>query len=365
MGRKKKSKKKMMMRSQTMINNTIQGKEIKATDFRVVFDDVAYQKIMYYVHKSSHEVSGFGQVLYDEATKTFRVTDAFLINQENTGTSSEIDGAAMAKAMFKRKDIPNGLKIHWHSHVNMTTFWSGDDMNIIRGLGQQSWIIAGVFNKRNESRLCFYQLTDVMGHKHEVFVDQLPVSVIKTKDPSVWDRVNAFGSTLNLTDKLKDEIYALIDNSRDIDPALVAAWDKEYDECVKEKRYVTNYYSSEYSKSGPNLWDRNKEWVDDWNKRREKNWSDWEKEKAFSQKNWVDTQLSQALPMASWDKDGYKARVDGTLMYNPVRDKSLTKLQQFDEAINLSKQDYDELMEEDPMFKNFMNDSFNNPGVYP
>lgn len=152
--------------------------------FKLIVPRDIMDKISWWMHKAENEVSGFGSLDFDEKTNTFTVRDAILLKQEVGPASAEIDPHAMAKAMFRMKDERNGLKWHWHSHVNMGVFWSADDMEIIRSLGQRGWILATVFNYAEEHRTAYFTQSRVpnpIGKDsilHDVFMDDLPTTVI-------------------------------------------------------------------------------------------------------------------------------------------------------------------------------------------
>lgn len=305
--------------TQTSSSNTpttkvgdLQASEQKATDFKFIIADDVYQEVMYYVRKSDHEVSGFGNVEYDPQKKLFTVTNCILLKQENTRTSSTIDPIAMGKAMYEQRDNPNGLKWWWHSHVDMNVFWSGNDMNVIRGLGQPSWVTATVFNKKNEMRSAFYQLVHVMGNKHEIFVDQIPTTIeryLKKED----------------TDK----------------------WDKLYAEHVSEKKYYTpTYYSSGYEGYGGGYdydgysgtdYDRN-----------------WERAFGHAPSRGAKPFSELKRETVEWDHTGWYLTESGSL-YNPIKDKGLTSnLQIWEEVQAMDKDDFDALCRLDPEFKSFV-----------
>lgn len=182
---------------------------------------------MWFVHKSDHEVSGFGSLDFNPETGIFTVKDAILLKQEVGPTSTEIDPVALGKAMFELKDKPNALKWHWHSHVDMGVFWSGDDRTLIKNLGSQGWIVASVFNKKREIKSAFYAVMDVSimslaPQKKEIFLEDIDTKV-----------------------------------QRYIDGDLAEAWDAEYDEHVTARSNVYsaygNYGSSSYSAGTSNL----------------------------------------------------------------------------------------------------------------
>lgn len=188
-------------------NYAAKAKEEVATKFKLIIPRHVMDKINWWMRKTNKEVSGFGSLDFIPETNTFVVKDAILLKQKVAAASAEIDPNAMAKAMFRMKDDPNGLKWHWHSHVNMGVFWSGDDMDIIRSLGQRSWILATVFNYANEKKTAYLTqvpLPNPAGEPkaHDIFVDNIDTEVI------------------NYVPKEQYE-----------------AWDKEYDEHVTEERY--------------------------------------------------------------------------------------------------------------------------------
>jgi hypothetical protein len=117
---------------------------------KILYSKIAYDKIIYWVKKCPVEISGFGTVQYLPDTKTFYVTDAYLIKQEGRAATTDIDGAALSKLMYEKRNEVGNCKLWWHSHVNMAAFWSGTDTATIRELGSQGWIVASVFNKREE-----------------------------------------------------------------------------------------------------------------------------------------------------------------------------------------------------------------------
>ena len=107
---------------------------------------------MHYVHKAKFEISGFGNVEIIKGVPT--VTDIILLKQENHSTETEMDGDAVAKALYDHhvSGMEGELKFWWHSHVDMPTFWSTTDMDTINELTENGWWIHGVFNKKNEYR---------------------------------------------------------------------------------------------------------------------------------------------------------------------------------------------------------------------
>jgi len=188
--------------------------------FKLVIPDAVYQKVMWWVNKSRHEVSGFGSLDFDPKTSTFTVRDAILLKQEVGPTSTEIDAAALGKAMFEQRAEPNALKWHWHSHVDMNVFWSQDDRTLIKNLGSQGWIVATVFNKQEEMKSAFYgKVKAAFGeydYEEETFLEDIECSVERF---------------------IAAEVYK--------------PWDKEYDEKVAVERISTAITADDWSGWSP------------------------------------------------------------------------------------------------------------------
>ena len=121
----------------------------------VSIDSKVYRKIMHWVNSSDFEVSGFGKVELEDGI--FNVTSAVLLKQENSSGSTEIEDAALAKALYELRNEPGHMNFWWHSHVDMAVFWSTTDMKAIETIGKNGWVLATVFNKAEETRSLYYQ----------------------------------------------------------------------------------------------------------------------------------------------------------------------------------------------------------------
>lgn len=153
----------------------------------VSIDWDVYQKIMYWVKKATGEVSGLGKVIIQEGGH-LRVVSACLVKQENAAASTDMDAAAVAKAMYELREAPGHLNFWWHSHVNMAVFWSGTDTDTIREIGSNGWLVSTVFNKKSENRTAFYSKAE--GVLPEIFLDNLPLTTpkyLKQSDVDAWD----------------------------------------------------------------------------------------------------------------------------------------------------------------------------------
>lgn len=162
---------------QTMQNFPLGESDILPADYpqapEVIIPPDVYAKMMFWVDKAPGEVSGLGKI--ELSGNQFLVTHVMLLAQENTGASTDIDGKAVAKAMFETKDMPGTLNFWWHSHANMNVFWSGTDLATIRQLGGQGWFISTVVNKRREKRSAYFQGEN--NGMPELFVDNIDTDV--------------------------------------------------------------------------------------------------------------------------------------------------------------------------------------------
>ncbi len=186
---------------------------------QLVIPNDKFQQIMWWINKAPGECSGLGKLEVDGSR--FTLVKVCLCKQENTGSSTDLDASAVAKAVFELKDEPGHLNFWWHSHANMDVFWSGTDHDTIQELGNHGWLVSTVFNKKREVKTAFYQKA----------ADPLPRIFI---------------------DNIQTDVLTFLDKDH------IAAWDKEYEEKCKPKAYVPPTYTySGYTGA------------DDWAKKRE------------------------------------------------------------------------------------------------
>lgn len=169
--------------------------EVEKANMQVQMDDKAYNKMMFWVDRAGgDEVSGLGMVEVKDGV--LRVTEVFLLPQENASGTTDIEPEAMGKLMYETRDMPGELKFWWHSHVRMAVFWSGTDRATIDAIAHGGWFLSMVVNQ-NRERLCAFRSKDP-----DLFLDKVP-SFITTQIPE----------------------------------ALTAQWDTEYQAKVKKKTY--------------------------------------------------------------------------------------------------------------------------------
>ena len=143
--------------------------------YSVNIDNKVYQKIMHWVDKATGEVSGLGKLTINK-NGVIEIKSAYLVNQKNTGSSTDLDANAVSKLVYEKRNEEGYLNFWWHSHVNMDVFWSGVDLDTIRQLGQEGFIVATVFNKKREMLSCLYRKSDDIFP--ETFLDELDTKII-------------------------------------------------------------------------------------------------------------------------------------------------------------------------------------------
>lgn len=139
----------------------------------IVYSELAYCKIQTWVHLAKGEVSGMGLVRRDP-DDTLYVYDAFLIEQDCTGTNTELRPAALAQfteQMF-REGKYDDVRLWWHSHANMDVFWSGTDEACIKSIGGSEYLLSTVFNKKGKQK----SRIDVF-NPFQMTLDNLPIKI--------------------------------------------------------------------------------------------------------------------------------------------------------------------------------------------
>ena len=135
-----------------------------------------HKKIMHFVNKADFEVSGFGKVTHTNGVLT--VIDVILLKQEGGAAHTDIDPAALGKAMYELRNSPGDLNFWWHSHVKMQAFWSGQDLATIDKIAQNGYCVATVFNQKNEHKSAFSGVyTDPFGERSVVLYDNITTEI--------------------------------------------------------------------------------------------------------------------------------------------------------------------------------------------
>ena len=217
--------------------------KVNKLNLSVIIDEDVYEKIMHWCNKASpKEVSGLGNVIYDKELKALRVTDAWLLEQENTSSTTDIDENSIGKLeykhhlMKKKGEIEGELKFWWHSHVNMGVFWSGTDMDTIEQLGSGGWFLSTVFNLKEEMKSAVYQ-TDPM----EFFADDLDTLIdTSISDNDIEEILEVNGFRAKDLELIRESVgISISDKTKE-------GWDKEFDENVKVKTFTPTVHRSNF-----------------------------------------------------------------------------------------------------------------------
>ena len=119
--------------------------KVRLEPFEVIIPRKVYDKIIYLAQLASpNEIQLIGEVDFID-NLYFEVRDVYVIKQRVTAGSAEFIPQELARFIA---DHPNPEKLHlWvHSHVNMRAFWSETDLETIRRLGRDSWLVSIVMN---------------------------------------------------------------------------------------------------------------------------------------------------------------------------------------------------------------------------
>ena len=107
----------------------------------------AFAKIVEFTMQCEEEISGFGKVECVE--DGFVINDSFILKQNVSGASTDIDTNELMKALMSKRNTKN-WRLWWHSHVNMEAFWSATDDETVEKLVSSKPMISLVINKSRD-----------------------------------------------------------------------------------------------------------------------------------------------------------------------------------------------------------------------
>ncbi len=164
---------------------------------KTVIPEHLYEKIMFFVNKSPIEISMMARVKIEK--DVFTLTQVYLLEQENTAVTTDINAAALAKLMYETRADEGFLNCWIHSHVNMGVGWSATDRATMEEFGTNGFLLSLVFNKKEEVNCSYFQGTT--DDRPALVLDSVPVErLIPTpKAHPQWEK--------EYTDKCKKKTY--------------------------------------------------------------------------------------------------------------------------------------------------------------
>lgn len=179
----------------------------------------AFEKLKLYIECAAGEISGLGTV--ENINNTLVVTDVFILPQESSSSNTELDDEAISDLLLSwdEQGLPlEKLKLWWHSHGNMGTFWSTTDDNTIEKLGS-SWMLSIVGNKKNEF-LARFDLYSPL----KLTVDNLALSELKAPNTELKNTIKE-----EIKEKVRTTVWANSNYNAN------RRWDS------KEQRWIYNW----------------------------------------------------------------------------------------------------------------------------
>lgn len=153
-------------------------KEVKVKFSTLYIDPIVMRRIMYYTEAADGEVSGLGVVKIDDKGRHI-VSKVHLLEQESSGADTELKPEAISELMvdmMKKDEDPGLLKFWWHSHANMSVFWSGTDDTCAETLSHE-YAFSLVVNKAGD-RKCRLDLYNPF----RITIDNIRIEELKIED---------------------------------------------------------------------------------------------------------------------------------------------------------------------------------------
>ena len=157
--------------------------QLQLCDLGISMTRRAWTKLMAYCRATNLETSGF--MLLERDGSDLMIDEIYLLPQESTGTSTEMDRTAIAKfqldlykkGIIGKKDSKKRLA-HWHTHPTFGVFWSGTDMEM-RRLNSQGvdYFVSIVVNQKGDALAAI----DIKG-EFPVAINDLPIEIVDNDD---------------------------------------------------------------------------------------------------------------------------------------------------------------------------------------
>lgn len=224
-------------------------KAIKGFSPTVTISKIAMDKMLEYIHQSNLEIGWLGCA--EHTDKGYHISDVFLFKQEVHSTTTEITTEGLSEFAMELMQDENGvekwnnMRVWGHSHVNMTTFASGQDEKQMDLFIENSndFFIRIIANKKEDFKI------DIWDFNRGVIYEDMEYIVEYGEEIS-----NQIGVLKKQIEMLKERINALIGT----EPTLKDEIANEIKQKVTEKKY-TNYkgYGANH-KYNSDWWNNNK-----------------------------------------------------------------------------------------------------------
>lgn len=188
----------------------------------------AKEKLDLYVEIASGEISGLGKV--EKIEECLVITDILLFEQQASSSYTNIDPKPVLKLLRDIADQngdPSVLKLWWHSHANMDTFWSGTDNTTMAGLAQDGWMLSLELNKKGNYKLCFLLYSPI-----KTAVDDLILKVYHPPDDKLRKAIE---------EEIKAKVRPMGYSTRYVAPGTPVTSSP----AVSQNRYVGGFHQEE------------------------------------------------------------------------------------------------------------------------
>lgn len=137
---------------------------------RLYYTDKVADEINYLVDKCKQEVGWLGLMEQIEDTNAYLVTEIFVPEQKVHGAETDILPEALLElhnGLEEAGKDPNQLRYWGHSHVNMSTGPSGQDIKQVMEYrdGGIEFFVMAIYNKKGENNVEFFDFDSGLRHQ--------------------------------------------------------------------------------------------------------------------------------------------------------------------------------------------------------
>ncbi len=150
----------------------------------------AKERLDAYVAVAKGEIAGLGEVSL-VSPNTFLIQKVYILTQKTTYSDAELDPGVLMdfvqEWMTEGKDLSK-IKLQWHSHAAMGTFWSKTDADNIETFdnGTNDWMLSVEANKQRD-----YVVRLDIFHPLRVTIGGLTLEVLPQIDPELLEAIRA------------------------------------------------------------------------------------------------------------------------------------------------------------------------------